>query len=559
MAAAIERSTMRKVYWRLLPMALLTYFLCYLDRINVGFASLTMNKDLGLNAAIFGMAAGAFFWGYVIFEVPSNIVLEKVGARIWIARIMVTWGLFATLTAASVGPWSFATVRFLLGVAEAGLYPGIVLYLTYWFPERHRGRVMAGFTLALPVAVALGAPISTSLLELNGVMGLAGWKWMYIAEGLPTVLIGITVLFYFTDRPSQARWLTDEERAWLCAEIDGERLRIESHAKLSIARSFWDPKVLLLALNYFGIVTASLGLLLFLPQMVKQLGFSNMQVGWVTMIPYTLGAISMALWGWISDRMGERRWNLFWGCMLAGIGLLIAGATTGTYWSLVGMSIATIGLYGTKGPFWSMPAMFLTGTAAASGIAWINSIGNMGGFFGPQHRRLGQGPHRQLLGRRLCARGLRLHVGDRVGRLAQHPQPQRVRRARQRASRVARGSAMPRLALALAIAALGAASAHAETTLRVGKASATAFAMLPAVVADAEGMFTKHGVNVQIVDFGGGAKMHQAMAAGSIDIGIGSGAELAMVAKGSPELAICNTAGPPLFIGIAVPFEFAAA
>jgi ACS family tartrate transporter-like MFS transporter len=383
MAPTIERSTMRKIYWRLLPIALLTYFLCYLDRINVGFAALTMNKELGLDAAYYGMATGAFFWGYFLFEVPSNVILEKVGARLWIARIMVSWGLLSGATAFCTGPWSFTAVRFLLGLAEAGLYPGIVLFLTYWFPDRHRARIMACFTLALPIAVALGAPLSTGLLELNGVLGLAGWKWMFIAESVPTVLVGILVLVSLTDRPAQARWLSDAERAWICSEMNCERRDIEAHGKLSMLRSFWDPKVLLLALNYFGIVTASLGLLLFLPQMVKQLGFSNMQVGWVTMIPYTLGAISMALWGWISDRMGERRWNLFSACLLAGVGLVIAGLTIGTYWALVGMSIATIGLYGTKGPFWSMPAMFLTGGAAAAGIAWINSLGNLGGFFGP--------------------------------------------------------------------------------------------------------------------------------------------------------------------------------
>jgi MFS transporter, ACS family, tartrate transporter len=383
MAAAVEQRAMRKVYWRLLPIALLTYFFCYLDRINVGFAALTMNKELGLDAATYGMAAGAFFWGYVLFEVPSNVVLEKLGARIWIARIMVTWGLASAATAFAVGPWSFMIIRFLLGVAEAGLFPGIVLFLTYWFPEHHRARIMAGFTLALPIAVAAGAPMSTALLGLNGLLGLPGWKWMFIAEAAPTILIGILVLFCLTDRPAQAHWLGDDERTWLCKQIDSERAAIEAHGKVSILRSFFDPKVLLLSLNYFGILTASLGLLLFLPQMVKQLGFSNMQVGWITMIPYTLGAISMGLWGWVSDRMGERRWNLFWSCAIACAGLMLAGATIGTYWALVGMCVSTIGLYGTKGPFWSTPPMFLTGTAAASGIAWINSIGNTGGFFGP--------------------------------------------------------------------------------------------------------------------------------------------------------------------------------
>jgi MFS transporter, ACS family, tartrate transporter len=383
MAPTLEQTTMRKVYLRLLPFAILMYFLCYLDRINVGFAALTMNKDLGLNPALFGMAAGAFFWGYCLFEVPSNIVLEKVGSRLWLARIMVSWGILSGATAFCTGPWSFMTVRFLLGVAEAGLFPGIVLFFTYWFPERHRARIMAGFTLALPLAVAVGAPISTALLGLNGLMGLAGWKWMYIAEALPTVIVGICILFYLTDRPVQAGWLAPNERAWLSDTIAAENRRIDARRKISVLRSFWDPKVLLLALNYFGIVTASLGLLIFLPQIVKQLGFTIMQVGWATMIPYICGAISMAVWGWISDRMGERRWNLFWSCVVATIGLLICGLFVGSLWSLVGMCIAAIGLYGSKGPFWSMPPALLTGTAAASGIAWINSIGNLGGFFGP--------------------------------------------------------------------------------------------------------------------------------------------------------------------------------
>jgi MFS transporter, ACS family, tartrate transporter len=383
MAGSVDQATMHKVYWRLLPLAVLTYFLCYLDRINVGFAALTMNKELGLDAATYGMAAGAFFWGYFLFKVPSNIILEKVGARVWIARIMISWGILSGATAFAVGPWSFLTLRFLLGLAEAGLFPGMILFFTYWFPDEHRGRIFAGFTVALPLAVAAGAPLSTALLGLNGLGGLAGWKWMFLAEAVPTILVGIVFLFFITDRPTQAHWLGDQERTWLIATLEEERRLIEASRKVSLWQSFWHPKVLILTLNYFGIVTASLGLLLFLPQMVKQLGFTNMQVGWLTMIPYICGAISMLVWGWISDRMGERRWNLFWACVVAAIGLVIAGKTIGTAWAVVGMSIATIGLYGSKGPFWTFPSMILTGTAAASGIAWINSIGNLGGFFGP--------------------------------------------------------------------------------------------------------------------------------------------------------------------------------
>jgi ACS family tartrate transporter-like MFS transporter len=295
----------------------------------------------------------------------------------------VTWGLLSGATALCTGLYSFMTVRFLLGLAEAGFFPGLVLFFTYWFPDRHRARINSGFTLALPVAVAAGAPMSTGIMELQGLLGLAGWKWLYLLEAIPTVLLGIVVLLYLTDRPAQATWLNAEERAWLNSTLDHECRQIEAHRKVGLLQSFWDPKVLMLALNYLGIVTASLGMLIFLPQIVKQLGLTNMQVGWVTMIPYICGAISMVVWGMISDRTGERRWNLTLACVVATAGLILAGLTVGTAWALAGMSIAAIGFYGSKGPFWSMPPMFLTGTAAAASIAWINSLGNLGGFFGP--------------------------------------------------------------------------------------------------------------------------------------------------------------------------------
>lgn len=383
MAEALELSALRKVYARLLPVTLLIYFLCYIDRINVGFAALTMNKAIGLDPATYGFAASAFFWGYCLFEVPSNIVLEKVGARLWLARIMVTWGLLSGATALCTGPWSFAIVRFLLGVAEAGLYPGVLLFLSYWFPSHHRARIFAGFTLALPMAVAAGAPMSTALLELDGTWGMAGWKWMFLAEAAPTVLIGCLLPFILSNRPSEARWLDDGERAWLSHRLAQERRQIEARGTIGLLQSFGNPRVLLLALNFFGIVAASLGLLLFLPQIVKEMGLTNMQVGWVSSIPYVCGSISMVAWGWISDRMQERRWNLFCACVVAAVGLIIAGAGAHTIWSLVGMSIATIGLYGTKGPFWALPGMFLTGTTVAASFAFINSLGNLGGTVGP--------------------------------------------------------------------------------------------------------------------------------------------------------------------------------
>jgi ACS family tartrate transporter-like MFS transporter len=350
----------------------------------VSFAGLTMRGDLGMSAGTFGFAVGMFYWGYFIFEVPSNVILEKVGARIWIARIMITWGILAGLTAVVTGSTSFAIVRFLLGVAEAGFFPGIILYFTYWFPSHHHARIVSGFLVGLPVAVAVGAPISTGLLGLDGLFGLRGWQVMYIAEAIPTVVIGVITFFVLTDRPEQARFLTAEERNWLVTTIAAERRATEAVRKFTLWQALYNPKVLLLALNYLGIVTASLGMLIFIPQMIKSLGdYSNMTVGWLTMIPYTCGAIAMVVWGRISDRMNERRWNLFIGCVFSTVGLVIAGMTMGTWWALAGMSIAAMGFYGSKGPFFAMPPMFLSGAGLAAGIAWINSIGNLGGFFGP--------------------------------------------------------------------------------------------------------------------------------------------------------------------------------
>jgi ACS family tartrate transporter-like MFS transporter len=277
-------------------------------------------------------------------------------------------------------------VRFLLGVAEAGFFPGIILYFTYWFPSQHHARIVSGFLVGLPVAVAIGAPISTSLLELDGLFGLRGWQIMYIAEAIPTVAIGVLTYFVLTDRPQQAKFLTEEERNWLVATIAAERRATEAARKFTLWEALYNPKVLLLALNYIDIVTASLGMLIFVPQMIKSLGnYSNMTVGWLTMIPYVCGGIAMVVWGRISDRMNERRWNLFLGCVLSTIGLVVAGMTMGTWWALVGMSMATMGFYGSKGPFFAMPPMFLSGPALAAGIAWINSLGNLGGFFGPSY------------------------------------------------------------------------------------------------------------------------------------------------------------------------------
>src|SRR3978361_770968 len=383
MDAATEASAMRKVYLRILPLTMLLYFLCYIDRINVSFAALTMNKDIGLDAWTYGLSSSAFYLGYVLFEIPSNLIMDKVGARLWIARIMVTWGIASAATAAVVGPTSFLVVRFLLGVGEAGLFPGMLLLFTYWFPDKHRGRIIGFFTLALPMSVALGAPISTAILGMDGVLGVKGWQWIYILEPVPTVIVGVFVLVALTDNPGTAKWLTAPERDWLTSKLQFERRAVEAGGKLSILGSMANPKILLLSLNYLGIVTASLGLLLFVPQIIKSLGASTMNTGYATSLAYICGAVSMVLAGWLSDRLGDRRWLLCATCMIATAGLVIAGATMGTWWSLAGMCIATAGFYGTKGPFWSMPTMILTGAAAAGGIPFLNAFGNVGGAVGP--------------------------------------------------------------------------------------------------------------------------------------------------------------------------------
>jgi ACS family tartrate transporter-like MFS transporter len=383
MNAAIEKSAMRKVYLRLLPLTMVMYFLCYIDRINVSFAALTMNKDIGLTAAAYGFSSTAFYVGYVLFEVPSNLVMDKVGARLWLARIMVSWGLVSAATAAVVGPTSFLLVRFLLGAGEAGLFPGTILLFTYWFPDAYRGRIIGFFTLALPVSVALGAPISTAILGMDGIFGVKGWQWIYILEAVPTVIVGIFVLVAMSDRPESATWLSGPEREWLAATLQTERLAVEAGGKFSIVGSMTNPKVLLLSVNYLGIVTASLGLLLFIPQIIQSLGASTMNTGYATSLAYICGAVAMILSGWLSDRLGDRRWLLCATCLMATVGLVIAGATMGSWWSLAGMCLATAGFYGTKGPFWAMPTMILTGAAAASGIAFINAFGNVGGAVGP--------------------------------------------------------------------------------------------------------------------------------------------------------------------------------
>jgi MFS transporter, ACS family, tartrate transporter len=381
---ATEGRTIAKVSWRLLPLIVVLYCIAYVDRTNVSFAALTMNKDLGLTAYVYGFGAGIFFVGYFLFEIPSNLILEKTGARVWIARIMITWGLVSALTAFATGPISFLVFRFLLGAAEAGFFPGMILYFTYWYPSRYRGRVISTLFIAQPVANALAAIVSGTILDnVDGVLGLKGWQWVFILEALPAILLAFVVLQMLTDRPAVAKWLAEDERTWLEGRLAEERQKIDSAHRLSLWEALGDPRVLALSLMYLTSVTANYGIVFFMPQIVKGLNLSNQMTGFVTAVPYIVGAIGLLAWGYSSDRFNERRWHLIVASLLAGGGLICAGLVGSSYWALAGMAAATTGIYGSRVAFWPMPSMFLTGTAAAGAIALINATGNLGGYIGP--------------------------------------------------------------------------------------------------------------------------------------------------------------------------------
>jgi len=382
----LEQVTIKKVTWRLIPFLIVTYFICYLDRVNVGFAALTMNKDLGLTATLFGAGAGIFFLGYFLFEVPSNLALQKYGARFWIARIMISWGLLSAAMSLVQGKSSFLLVRFLLGAAEAGFFPGIILYLTYWFPARYRAVIVSRFMFAIPVSLLVGAPISGLILNTHGVLGLAGWKWLFILEGVPSVLLGFVTLFYLTDKPAKAQWLEPKEREWLQAQLDAERAGVESvHKKYTLGQALLNLRVVVLGLVYFTLQIGIYGVNMWLPQIMKTFGnFSTLQIGFIAAIPFACAAIGMLVWGQSSDRKLERKWHLTNAFLLGAAGLLVASLfSKDPVLTIVLLSLSSIGLYAAMPVFWTVPSIFLTGTAAAGGIALINSIGNLGGFAGP--------------------------------------------------------------------------------------------------------------------------------------------------------------------------------
>ncbi|MGE5246551.1 MAG: MFS transporter [Betaproteobacteria bacterium] len=366
-----------------MPLLFFVYIVAYLDRINVGFAALQMNAALGFSAAVYGFGAGIFFLGYVLFEIPSNLILARVGARIWIARIMITWGVISAATMLVRGAREFYALRFLLGVAEAGFFPGIIYYLTKWFPARERAGTIAAFMTAVLVAGIVGGPVSGALLSLHGAGGLAGWQWLFVLEGVPAVVLGVAILFVLPDGPSDATWLSVDERQALVATLQQEAAALPPHAH-RIGAALASGRVWLMAVVYFTIPVALYGMGFWLPQILKGAsGATDFQVGVLSALPYCVGAVGMVVSGRHSDRTGERRWHVAVAALVGGVAFALAGLVTGTALPLALLSIAMLGLASMFGPFWSLATSFVSGAGAAAGIALINSVGNTGGFVGP--------------------------------------------------------------------------------------------------------------------------------------------------------------------------------
>jgi ACS family tartrate transporter-like MFS transporter len=385
MKSDLEARVSRKLMLRIIPFVMLLYFVSFLDRVNVGFAALTMNKAIGLSPTAFGLGGGLFFFGYFLFEVPSNLILHRVGARLWIARVMVTWGIVSAASAFVVGPNSFYALRFLLGVAEAGFFPGIILYLSLWFPVKQRAVAAAWFMAAAPLSTAIGSPLSGAIMQLTPIAGLADWQMLYIIEALPAVLLGFVVLKYMTDTPSQAQWLQAEERAWLIGKLEAEAEVRQSRA--GHTGGAWgalrDPRVLALALIYFGTSAGLYTLGLWAPLIIRQYGFSMLQTGLLAGIPSVLAVLAMILWARHSDRTEERTWHVVIPCVVACVGFIFAGRADTALLIVLALVVVNIGISSAKAPLWAMPSVFLSGAGAAAGIAMINSVGNLGGFVGP--------------------------------------------------------------------------------------------------------------------------------------------------------------------------------
>lgn len=370
----------RKATARLLPLLAVGYLVSYMDRTNIGFAALTMNQALGLTATQFGVAAGAFYIGYVLLEVPSNLVLRRVGARRWLARIMITWGVAAAGTALARGPHSLYLLRLLTGAAEAGFYPGVIFYLSTWFPEQYRARAFGWFNLANPLASVISGPLSAALLQLNGAAGLAGWQWLFILEGLPACLLGLYTWYLLPDRPSAVSWLSAEEQAATAAVLAAEQ---HPGVTTELGTALRDRRVVILTISYFCLIVGVLGVTLWLPLMLKQRGLSTIGIGWNTAWPYLLASVGLIVWSAHLDRTRKFLKNYIACCFLAAAGFTLSVSFDSLPLSLSGIALALIGMNACRPAFFSMLPSFLGGAAAAGGIAFINAVGNLGGFVGP--------------------------------------------------------------------------------------------------------------------------------------------------------------------------------
>jgi ACS family tartrate transporter-like MFS transporter len=383
-ANPLEKRTIRRITLRLIPFMFVLYIVAYLDRVNVGFAALQMNAELQLSNAVFGFGSGIFFIGYFLFEIPSNLILHKIGARIWIARIMITWGVIASAMMFVEGQKSFYALRFLLGFAEAGFFPGMILYLTYWFPRRYLARNVALFMTATALAGVVGGPVSGALLEMKGMCGLSGWQWLFLLEGIPAVLLGFAVFVYLPERPDKSSWLPQDEKDWLRERLTSEHQEKAVEKEQGFLQVFRSFRVWVLCLIYFTLVVSMYGIALWMPLMLKNItGFSNFLVGIVSIFPYLAAAVFMVIIGILSDQTGERRLYMAGSLMLAAVGFLSSVFTGSPVWSVVCLVIAAAGIWCALGPFWAFAGSFLSGVGAAGGFALINSIGNLGGFTGP--------------------------------------------------------------------------------------------------------------------------------------------------------------------------------
>jgi len=377
----IEATTMRRVSWRLMPFLLLAYLICYIDRVNVGFAALQMNKAVGIDPKTYGLGAGIFFLGYFILEVPSNLALQRFGARTWIARIMISWGVVSMAFALVGGPTSFLVLRFLLGAAEAGFFPGVILYITYWYPAHYRAIIVGIFMVAIPVAGLIGSPISGAILYMDGLLGLGGWQWIFILEALPAVLLGLAAYIWLTDRPEHAQWLAPEQKQWLSAKLDLERKRAPRVEHTSVWRVITNKYVLIMALVYAGASGASTSLALWMPQLVKSFGLTNWETGLVNAVPFGIAAVWMILWGRSSDRTGERVWHNALPLGWMALAMVATFFAIGNLWAMLPLlTLIAAGTYASKGPFWALSSEWLGAGAAAAGLAQINALGNLSSF-----------------------------------------------------------------------------------------------------------------------------------------------------------------------------------